>query len=102
MRASAILLLMAAGSLAGCISGKPPLDTYTSPATGETTVIESNVEMCQRSCNDDYTRCMEGSLTAEDLPGVPQATPGVRPGVMGVSGDCTHELRDCLPRCKSQ
>jgi hypothetical protein len=102
MRAAAILTMLAVVALSGCISGTKPVDSYTSPTTGKTTVIESDKEMCTRSCNDDYSRCMDTSPAQQDLPGVPNATPGVESGTFGASADCSRELRECLPRCKSQ
>lgn len=85
---SVILLLSA------CISGVKPADTYTD-RNGKTTVIESDKEMCERSCNDDYSRCMESSA-AEDNSGINGPS-----GVFGASGDCRSALQKCMPTCKS-
>ena len=106
MRAAAIITVMAAAMLAGC-SGKPEPMSYTSPSTCKTTVIESDREMCERACNDDYTRCMESSNADQTgvgpgMAGVPETTPGMAPGLMGPSADCRHDLQNCLPACKSR
>jgi hypothetical protein len=81
--------------LSGCISGKPPADTYTSETTGKTTLIQSDKEMCESSCNDDYTRCMETQPAENTLP-------GTTPGMFGPASECRSELSSCLPGCKSR
>ncbi|HUY69314.1 MAG TPA: hypothetical protein VMV79_08445 [Alphaproteobacteria bacterium] len=96
-----LFLILGTAFLAACVSGQPPDDTYTSPTTGKTTVIQSDREMCVNSCNDDYTRCMDASPASQNLPGVPSSTPGMRSGIFGASADCKSELRDCLPQCES-
>ena len=73
----------------------PTSTTYTSPETGKTTVIESDKEMCEHSCNDNYTRCMETGPAEDKMPGMPQ-------GMFGPSGQCRNELQSCLPGCKSR
>jgi len=107
MRVTAIITLMAAAILATACSGKPAPMSYTSPSTGKTTVIESDREMCDRACNDDYTRCMESSAAGQTgvgpgMAGVPETTPGMAPGLIGPSADCRHDLQNCLPDCKSR
>jgi hypothetical protein len=82
-------------SLAGCISGQPPVDTYTSPTTGKTTVIQSDKEMCEQSCNDDYNRCMDAEPAGETLP-------GTHPGMFGPASECRSELSSCLPSCSTR
>lgn len=101
MRAAPALAILMAGFLAGC-SGKPPQTTYVSPSTGETTVIESNKEMCAKSCNQDYDRCMETSPAQQNIPGVQSEGHGFAPGMIGASADCRRDLQDCLPRCKGR
>jgi len=91
--ALSVLLILA---LAGCISGKPEDTTYTSPSTGQTTVIQSDKEMCEQSCNDNYSRCMDTQAASSgDLHGLPT-------GSFGASGECRSELQSCLPGCKSR
>jgi hypothetical protein len=90
-----IILFMSALALAGCISGKKPPETYTDKE-GNTTVIESDHEMCVRSCNEDYSRCMD-TQSAQDNSGVN----GPR-GMFGASADCRRNLKDCLPGCQAQ
>jgi hypothetical protein len=90
----AILLLLL--GLAACISGKPPSDTYTSPSTGKTTVIESDSEQCARSCNDNYSRCMDTE------PAQSNPAPGAPHGMFGASSDCRTDLAHCLRDCKGQ
>jgi hypothetical protein len=82
-------------SLSACVSGTKPPDTYTD-RNGKTTIIETDREMCQRSCNEDYSRCME-STAATDNGGVNGPS-----GVFGASGDCRTSLQHCLPGCKAQ
>jgi len=81
--------------LSGCISGVTPPDTYVGK-DGKTTVIESDKEMCQRSCNQDYSRCMD-TTAAQDNSGINGPS-----GVFGASGDCRSDLQKCLPTCKAQ
>jgi len=94
MRA-ALLMMIIVGMLAGCISGRPPKDTVTD-ASGKATVIESDREMCERSCNDDYSRCME-TTDARDNGGVNGPS-----GMFGASADCRDSLSKCLPSCKAR
>jgi hypothetical protein len=93
LKLAALLILL---GLASCISGQPPVDSYTSPSTGKTTVIESDSEQCTRSCNDDYSRCMD-TEPAETNP-----MPGEPPGMFGASADCRSDLKSCLQSCKSR
>jgi len=94
MKKTALLLLVAI-SLSACISGKAPHDSYTSPATGKTTVIESDREMCESSCNEDYSRCMETQPAEAGVPGTPT-------GMFGAAAQCRTDLSKCLPGCKSR
>ena len=87
--------LFLVGMLGGCISGTTPPDTYVSQ-DGKTTIIESDREMCQRSCNEDYSRCMDSS-PASDNEGINGPI-----GVFGASADCRTDLQKCLPGCKAQ
>jgi len=89
-----ILMIVFMGMLAGCISGAPKSDTYTD-SKGETTVIESDREMCVHSCNEEYSRCMDTDAA--------QRNPdGMSSGMFGASGDCRSSLKDCLPSCKGR
>jgi hypothetical protein len=90
-----ILILLAVGVLSACVSGVKKPDTYVGQ-DGKTTIIENDVEMCQRSCNADYARCMD-SRAATDNSGVIGPS-----GVFGASGDCRSALQDCLPSCKGR
>jgi hypothetical protein len=83
------------GVLSACISGVKPQDTYVS-RDGASTVIQSDKEICEHSCNDDYSRCME-TTAAEDNSGINGPS-----GVFGASGDCRNDLEKCLPTCKGQ
>jgi hypothetical protein len=87
-------MIMVVGMLSACISGVKPADTYIGQ-DGKTQIIESDKEMCQRSCNDDYSRCMD-TRAAQDNSGINGPS-----GVFGASGDCRSDLQKCLPTCKS-
>ena len=82
-------------TLAGCVSGVKPADTYTDKS-GKTTVILSDEEMCKRSCNEDYGRCMDTDAASSnegiDAP----------PGMFGASADCRNSLKSCLKPCGSR
>jgi hypothetical protein len=82
-------------SLSACVSGTQHPDIYVGK-DGKTTVIENDREMCQRSCNEDYSRCMDSSA-AQDNSGINGPS-----GVFGASGDCRSSLQHCLPGCKAQ
>lgn len=85
-------LLLGMLSLSACISGKQHgLDTYTNKA-GDTTVIETDHETCTRSCNQDYSRCMDTE---------PAHTSGVNgpAGMFGASADCRNNLKQCMLSC---
>jgi hypothetical protein len=82
-------------SLTACVSGRPESTVYTSPTTGKSTVIESDREMCQKSCNDDYSRCMDSASSNTAIPGAPA-------GMFGISAECRKELSECLPSCRSR
>jgi hypothetical protein len=89
------LMIIALGMLSACISGKPQADTYVGQ-DGKVTRIESDREMCERECNQDYSRCMD-TRAANDNSGVIGPS-----GVFGASGDCRRDLQNCLPGCKGQ
>ena len=91
-----IPMILIVGMLSGCISGRPPADTYTDQ-NGKTTRIESDREMCERSCNEAYLRCMDSSA-AGDNSGLVDAPRGM----FGASADCRNDLQKCLPPCKSE
>jgi hypothetical protein len=82
--------------VAGCVSGRPESNTYTSPS-GKITTIETDREACTRSCNNDFERCndMQSSATS---PYGNQAMP--RP--FGVDADCRYALKNCLANCKGR
>jgi hypothetical protein len=86
---------MFVGSLAGCISGRPSSDTYTDKS-GKTSVVESDREQCERSCNDSYSRCME-TTDARSNSGIKGPS-----GMFGASSECRNDLTACLPRCKAR
>lgn len=88
-----VIVGMSLGTLAGCISGKPPSDTYTDKA-GKTLLIESDQEQCQRSCNVQYSRCGE-TAAARDNGGV------IGPSIYGASGECRSDLSSCMVGCKA-
>lgn len=98
MRTRGIPMMLIVGMsltlLAGCISGRPHPDTYTSKS-GETSVIESDREQCERTCNESYSRCMD-STGARDNGGVI----GPR-GIYGASAECRGDLSSCMLGCKS-
>ncbi|MDE2029346.1 MAG: hypothetical protein KGI97_02160 [Alphaproteobacteria bacterium] len=87
-----VMLGMLSTALSGCISGVKPPDTYVGK-DGKTTIIESDREMCRRSCNDDYERCMD-STAASTNNGLSAPS-----GVFGASGECRSDLTDCLKSC---
>lgn len=89
-----ILLIAVVGMLSGCVSGKKPPDTYVGE-NGKTTIIESDSEMCKRSCNDDYSRCMDSSAAANN-----DGIHGLN-GVLGASGECKGDLKKCLRGCNA-
>lgn len=92
MRTSLILMTVLVGMLAGCISGKPPSDTYTD-RSGKTSVIESDRQQCERSCDLQYSRCGE-TAAARDNGGVNG------PSIYGASGECRSDLSACMSGCK--
>ncbi len=88
-----ILVIAVVGMLSGCISGVKKPDTYTDQS-GKTTVIESDKEMCRRSCNESYSSCMD-STAASTNSGVMGPS-----GIFGASGECKRSLQECLRGCK--
>ena len=88
-----ILMIVIVGMLSGCISGRPQTDTYTD-SSGKKTRIESDKEQCQRSCNDDYSRCMD-TTDARDNSGINGPK-----GMFGSSGECRTDLSSCMKDCK--
>ena len=90
-----ILMMMVVGMLTGCISGTTPTDSYTNK-TGKTTLIQSDREQCTRSCNEEYSRCMDTQAARQS----PVA--GAPDGMFGASSDCRSALKDCLPDCRSR
>ncbi|MDR3425625.1 MAG: hypothetical protein P4M13_11235 [Alphaproteobacteria bacterium] len=94
-RRGALLIVAVVGMLSACVSGTKPPDTYVGQ-NGKVTRIESDREMCERLCNEDYSRCMD-SRAASTNEGL-----GTPPGLFGASGDCRTALKHCLPECKAQ
>ena len=95
MKAKGILLVAIVGMLSACVSGTNPPDTYVGK-DGKSTRIESDNEMCTRSCNQDYSRCMDtGAASTNDGQYGPS-------GVYGASADCRNSLQSCLHGCKTQ
>jgi hypothetical protein len=92
---SLTLLLVTSLTLASCISGKPPHDSYTG-SDGTTTPIQTDREQCESACNADYSRCMD-TEPAQNNP-----VAGSPPGMFGASSDCRASLKDCLPDCKTR
>jgi hypothetical protein len=88
-----ILIIAIMGMLSGCVSGTTPPDTYVGK-NGKTIIIESDSEMCKRSCNEDYSRCMD-SQAASTNEGLDAPS-----GVFGASAACRNDLQKCLPTCK--
>jgi len=92
-RAAKPALLVLLLVLSGCISGRPETTSYTSPSTGKTTLIETDRESCENSCNEDYNRCMDTQQAGTTLE-------GTAPGMFGAAGECRKELSSCLPSCR--
>jgi len=90
-----IPLILITGMLSACVSGVKAPDTYVGQ-DGKVTIIESDREMCQRACNQDYSRCMDSSAASRN-DGIDSA-----PGIFGASADCRNDLQKCLPTCKAQ
>ena len=88
-----VILGMSLGFLSGCISGREPSDTYTDKA-GKTSVIRSDREQCEHSCNVQYSRCGETAAA--------RTNSGVNgPSIYGASGECRSDLSACMIGCKS-
>ncbi|MDP9127780.1 MAG: hypothetical protein M3N08_05935 [Pseudomonadota bacterium] len=87
-------VLLGVVMLAGCMSGVHKADTYTD-SSGKTTIIETDRETCVRSCNEEYSRCMDTE---------PAQTSGVHgpAGMFGASADCRSSLKQCLPSCNGR
>jgi hypothetical protein len=90
-----IFMLAIVGLLSACVSGTKQPDSYIGK-NGKTTIIESDSEMCRRSCNESYSRCMD-SHAARNNEGINGPS-----GVLGASADCRNTLQNCLPTCKGQ
>ena len=89
-----ILFMTGVLALVSCSGVKSP-ETYTDKS-GNTTVIETDHEMCVHACNETYSRCMDTS-SAQDNSGVN----GPR-GMFGAGADCRNDLKNCLPGCQSR
>jgi hypothetical protein len=94
-KAAKTILLFGLMSLSGCISGVKETDTYTD-RNGKTTIIETDREACTRSCNEDFSRCMD-TEPAQTNGGLHDA-----PNTFGARGDCHDNLKDCLSGCNTQ
>jgi hypothetical protein len=90
------LVGMLSAPLVGCISGVKSPDTYTGK-DGKTTLIQSDREMCERDCNDTYSRCMETTSASSNGGQV-----NMPAGMFGAGGECRTDLQKCLPPCKAQ
>ncbi len=88
-----ILMIVIVGMLSACVSGKKPPETYVG-RDGRTTIIENDVEMCKRSCNDDYSRCMDMSSGVNN-DGIKGSA-----SIFGASSECRASLKGCLQGCK--
>jgi hypothetical protein len=97
-----LLLIVAALVLASCVSGRQPDYVYTSPTTGQSTLIQSDKEMCESSCNADYSRCMDTQAASQGDNYTGLNYNGQAAGLVGPAADCRNELSSCLPGCKSR
>jgi len=88
-------LVLMVGMLAGCVSGKPATDSYTDKY-GKASAVLSDREQCERSCNEEFSRCSETSA-ARDNSGITGPA-----GLFGASADCRNDLSSCLKGCKSR
>lgn len=89
-----ILLIATVGMLSACVSGTKHTDSYVDK-DGRVMLIENDAEMCKRSCNESYSRCMDSRAAGENNSGINGPS-----GVYGASADCRHALKSCLPGCK--
>jgi len=89
-----ILMLLTVGMISACVSGTKPAETYVG-RDGQTTLIESDSEMCKRYCNEDYERCMDTRAAGSNNSGIHGPS-----GVFGASGDCRASLQRCVRGCK--
>ncbi len=89
-----VLMVFVVSVLSACVSGTKPTDTYVG-RDGQKTLIESDAEMCKRSCNEDYSRCMDTRAAGSDNSGVRGPS-----GVYGASGECRNALQRCVRGCK--
>jgi hypothetical protein len=88
-----ILMILVVGMLSACVSGRKPPETYIDQS-GKATVIESDAEMCKRSCNEDYSSCMDThAASTNEGANLPS-------GMFGASGQCRTSLQSCLRTCK--
>ena len=87
-----ILITLVVGMLSACVSGTPTPESYVE-RDGTTVFIENSQEMCTRSCNDTYARCMD-SRAASDVD-----INGLSP-LYGASAECRDALKACLTSCK--
>lgn len=97
-----VLLIAAIASLTACVSGRPPQDTYTSPTTGTTTVIQSDHEMCESSCNSSNSRCMDTQAASQSTSDTGLSYNSSASGMFGASAECRNELSSCLDGCKGR
>lgn len=89
-----ILAIATLGMLSACVSGVKPPESYVDKG-GRITVIESDREMCRRSCNESYSRCMDSRAAGENNSGVKGPS-----GLYGASAECRGSLKECLASCK--
>jgi hypothetical protein len=93
-RAKTAFLFVALLSLSACISGVKSPDTYTDRA-GNTTIIQTDHEQCERACNETYSRCMDTEPAQTNAFRMPS-------GMVGASVDCRNDLQSCLPGCQGR
>lgn len=94
MTKNILMIMTVVGMLTACVSGTKTPDTYVGK-DGQTTVIESDSELCARSCNESYSRCMDSRAANDSGVNGPS-------GVFGASAECRSALKSCLPGCKAQ
>lgn len=92
-----LLLVGVVVLISGCISGVREPDSYVS-STGEKTLIESDRESCTRSCNSDYSRCMDTGSAQDSGFGSSSGVIGPK-DMFGASADCRRDLKSCLSGC---
>lgn len=83
------------GALSACTAAPKHTDSY-SGASG-VVPIETDREVCVRSCNADFDRCSDSRPAQERV-----GRGGQMDGVFGGAADCKDDMKSCLARCKSR